>query len=294
MMDIIEAMRIRRSVRTYQQKELPERILEKLLSGFQKNDILNDISVRLIPMKASDVEGAMTGLVGMYGRMKNSPMWIIGVSRAGDHYGENFGFRFEQFVLDCTREGLGTCWVGGFFKKSVLEKIVPKEAGEEIICISPLGYAADRRLGEKSMRLLGGLNSRKPLDERVFHGRWGNPAGEYLGSREKLHQIFELARWAPSASNMQPCHYIFDEGIIIISVLTTLHRKYPKIITGDSRMGVNFQPIDAGIAMSHVHLAARAMGIVGKWSFNFDEEKLKDAFHVPEEARVMGVYFFNN
>ena len=86
----------------------------------------------------------------------------------------------EQFILDCTRERLGTCWVGGFFKVSKLEQLVPKSESERIVCISPVGYPMNRRTAEVVMRSLGGLNTRKPLRERVFHLKWGTPATEYL------------------------------------------------------------------------------------------------------------------
>jgi Nitroreductase len=289
-MELLEAMRVRRSVRTYLQKDIPQDLLESLVKSFNTNERLSDLRVTLKPMRSETVAKAMTGLVGSYGSIKNAPLWAIGISQNGKHYQENFGFRMEQFILECTRAGLGTCWVGGFFKKSVLDQFVTKEKNEHIVCVSPVGYAADRRLSERSMRSLGGLNARKPLKERVFHGQWGNPATEYLSSRKELLNVFELARWAPSASNLQPCHYVVDDKRILLTVLTSLYRAYPKFITRDTGMSTNFQPVDAGIAMSHILLAARELGKAGGWTLDFDEPALRSQYRLPTDAKPVAVF----
>ena len=289
-MELLEAMRVRRSVRTYLPKAVPQDVLDGLIKRFDETDRLCDLRVTLKCMRSEAVAHAMIGLIGSYGSIKNTPLWVIGISQDGPHYQENFGFRMEQFILECTRAGLGTCWVGGFFKKSVLDQLITKEINEQIVCISPLGYASDRRLSERSMRSLGGLNTRKPLKERVFHGQWGNPATEYLSSRKELLNIFELARWAPSASNLQPCHYIVDDTRILLAVLTSLYHPYPKFITRDTGMNTNFQPIDAGIAMSHIHLAARELGMPGRWSLAFDEPTLRSRYQISADAKLVGIF----
>lgn len=291
-MDISEVIRLRKSVRTFQPQAVPRDLMQSLLRKFESNVRLNDSTVSMTPMGSEIVGDAMTGLIGSYGSIKGAPEWIIGTSRAGDHYRENFGFRMEQFILDCTREGVGTCWVGGFFNMSRLAELVPLAGDEQIVCITPAGYAAEQRTAERAMRSLGGLNRRKPLDERVFHGRWGAPASGYLSSRKSLLEVLDLARWAPSASNKQPCHYVVDDGLIIISVLTSLHREYPRVLTRGTGMSTNFQGIDAGIAMSHVSLAARSLGIGGSWSFDFNDAALADRYGFPADAKIVGVFAF--
>jgi nitroreductase len=291
-MDLCKAMRVRRSVRTYLARPVSEGLLDRLLETFDRSDRLNNLGLRLLPMEARLVEHAMTGLIGSYGSIKNAPLWIIGISEDGEGYQENFGFGMERFILECTREGLGTCWVGGFFKTSLLETVVPKNENERIVCISPLGYAAPRRFAERTMRALGSLNVRKPLGERVFAQRWGTSATQHLALRYKLREVFELARWAPSASNAQPCHYIVDDERIVISVLTSLRKKYPQIISKGTGMNLDFQGIDAGIGMSHVYLAAQELGIGGKWTLEINELELHERYGIPKDARIVGAFNF--
>ncbi len=289
-MNLCEAMRVRKSDRTYLTKPVPEDLLIRLIDIFDTSDRLNTLNLRLLKMESSLVEHAMTGLIGNYGHIKNAPIWVIGISEHGKNYQENFGFAMERIILECTCEGLGTCWVGGFFKTSLLEKAVPKDKNERIVCISPVGYAASRRIGERTMRSLGGLNVRKPLSERVFTGKWGNPATNYLSSSSDLLEIFELARWAPSASNTQPCHYMVDSKRIVISVLTSLQKKYPRIVEKGKGMSIDFQGVDAGIGMAHIYLAAKEFGIKGEWHLEFNESEIRKEYKIPGEARIVGVF----
>jgi len=291
-MDICEAMMVRRSVRTYSNKQMPDEMLSRLAEFFNKTDRLNDLSVRLVLMPAREVEHAMTGLVGSYGSIKNAPIYAIGISEKGENDQVNFGFATEQFILECTREGLGTCWIGGFFKASLLDQAVPKNDNERIICVSPLGYGAKRRFAERTMRALGGLNTRKPLAERVFYNRWGQPATEFLTSRPKLLQTFELARWAPSASNKQPCHYVVDQSLIVLAILGSPQSNYPSFVMRGRPRHLNYPRIDAGIAMCHIHLAAKELGIKGKWTLDFVEPTLRKKYRIEDDAQIVGVFEF--
>jgi hypothetical protein len=55
-------------------------------------------------------------------------------------------------------------------------------------------------------------------------------------------------------------------------------------------MNTNFQPIDAGIAMSHIHLAARELGMPGSWSLAFDEPTLRSRYQISTDAKLVGVF----
>ncbi len=289
-MDILKAMMIRRSDRTFTDGEVPAETTKELLDIFNNSHRLNQLPLSLVPFPGKEVENAMTGIVGSYGAIKNAPVWMIGVSKVDAGYQENFGFAMEQFVLECTRRGIGTCWVGGFFKMSVLDQKVKKGRDENIVCITPFGYAAPRRIGERAMRAVGGLNVRKPMSERVFYKKWGNPADEFLKENDNLFRIFESARWAPSASNKQPCHYIFDQEEILILLDQRLQRKWPDFIKKDRAEDLNFQGVDAGIGMAHVFLAGNELGFKGKWSFDFDDGILREKYKVPDYGKIAGVY----
>ena len=292
-MNILQAMLVRRSVRTFERKPVPAQLLEIAKGAFDNADRISDIPLRLMLVPAAQVAHAMTGLVGSYGSMKNPPVYAIGISQEGEHDQINFGFVMEQFILACTEGGLGTCWVGGFFKKSRMDQAIPLEAGERIICVSPVGYPDERRLAERAMRTVGRLNSRKPLSELVFAGRWGRPATEYLVTRPALFRVFEAARWAPSGSNGQPVRYVVDDERIVVCLPPSSASRYLNLLGADRAEGLDFRRVDAGIAMAHVHLAARHLGIAGSLSLAFDEAVLREQHAVPDGVRIVGVFGFD-
>ncbi len=292
-MNLLEAMRVRRSDRSFLDTPVPPETLERLLKTFAETECLNDLRLKLAPFPAKQVDEAMTGLVGGYGKIKNAPLWMIGISQDGPQYQVNFGFVTERFILECTREGLGTCWVGGYFKMSILDKAVRKEPDERIVCITPLGYAAPRRFAERSMRAMGRLDNRRPMNEIVFQQRWGRPATDVLAHDAQLREMFEMARWAPSASNMQPWTYLLDERRIVLALDTKRIRNYPKIIAWNRAEGLNFQGVDAGIGMCHVHFAARELGMPGRWTLTGDDARLRKKFGFPPHAIVVGTFAFD-
>lgn len=292
-MNYREAMRIRRSVRTFLGQKIQDDLQDQILKVFEQSRRLNDLHLRMEIKDGKTVEHCMTGVIGSYGAIRNAPVWAIGISKNGENHQENLGFAMEQFILECTRQNIGTCWVGGFFKKSLLNEEMKIKDDEKIVCITPVGYAAARRLGEKAMRAVGGLNRRKPVSERFFLNRWGNPADEFLNGKPDLKEIVELTRWAPSASNLQPCHYVLaDERKIIISVLTSLQKKYPGFIANDRAEDLNFQGVDAGIGMAHIDLAASEFEKRGKWNLDIDRNVIMDKYGFPPDARIIGEYEF--
>lgn len=48
-------------------------------------------------------------------------------------------------------------------------------------------------------------------------------------------------------------------------------------------------PVNAGIAMAHISLTARDMGLGTQWITSFSEEKVAEALDVPDEYRVVGL-----
>ncbi len=286
----LDAIFSRRSVRTYLKTPVSDELVKKLIEAYAKYPRLNDLRQRIAVMPTDKVKSAMTGIVGSYGSMKNPPYYAIGVCECGQNDQVAFGYVFEHFMLECVKEGLGACWVGGFFKKSILDQLVSMHDNERIICVAPFGYAAKPRFAERTMRSAIKADGRAPFDKRFFHDKWGRGASAKLPEDSPYRKLFEAARWSPSASNMQPCHYIYDEKRIVLCVLTTLQKKYPDVIAKDRAEDLNFQNVDAGIAMAHITIAGRELGISGQWTLNFEEPLLHEKYAIIPEARIVGVY----
>ena len=146
-MEVEEAIAVRRSVRSYQPKEVPEELIRKVLeaarlapSARNRQDwqfIVVRSEKRELLYEASDgqthVREAPVILAGVTTepglRMKcGIPSGIVDVAIALDH-----------LTLKAAEEGLGTCWIGHFDQAKAKEALgVPK--GCEIVSLMTLGW----------------------------------------------------------------------------------------------------------------------------------------------------------
>lgn len=203
------------------------------------------VRASLIDQPAHDV---FVGLPGGYGKVVGAPAILV-FSGTGDDPSlpARIGYVGEAAVLEATRLGLGTCWVGGFFSRSRTARIAPDLAGERILAVSPVGHPV---AGKTSMeRTLSGLvRSHKRLATAEIA-----PGVEAGYQPAWVMAAVEAARLAPSATNRQPWRFRVEDGAIVVS---TDH--------GEPLIGIP-RRLDCGIAMLHLELGARAHGVPGAW-----------------------------
>ena len=78
----------------------------------------------------------------------------------------------EHIVLAATDKGLGTCWIGGFNEKKVIEILgIPKDI--KVVAMTPLGYPAEKkRITGKITKIVIQSKKRKSLDKIVHNNKW--------------------------------------------------------------------------------------------------------------------------
>jgi len=121
---------------------------------------------------------------------------------------------------------------------------------------------------------------------------------------QKIQTIFNAARLAPSAENLQPWRFIVvtDEDLKKQVAAATVNLKRlsdaPILIVACARLDeaeatvggyMNSYPLDIGMALSHLSLAATSEGLGTWWTFAFNEEKVKAALRIPPDAKVVGL-----
>ena len=149
-MDVLEAVRARRSVRKYKPTPIPDDVLARVLEAVRlapsaknlqpwKFILIQDAALKAgiaaacvnqTFMAGAPVIVAACGLpeksYARMGRYMNS--WPVDVTIA-----------FEHLVLQAQAEGLGTCWIGAFYEEEVKALLgVPAEA--RVLGLTPLGY----------------------------------------------------------------------------------------------------------------------------------------------------------
>jgi nitroreductase len=114
---------------------------------------------------------------------------------------------------------------------------------------------------------------------------------------EKLQQVLDAARLAPTAANRQPIQFIAIHTADRESDLKRIYsadwfRKAPLVICACavpsqawSRMDKkNYSEVDATIAMDHLILAATNLGLGTCWIAAFDPEAAREVLKLPEEV----------
>jgi nitroreductase len=117
--------------------------------------------------------------------------------------------------------------------------------------------------------------------------------------QEKLDQIFEAARNAPSAKNLQDWRFIFvtDKTIKQQVAGCTNHQEAfgqaGAIIAACSicketmKCGQLIAPIDVSIALEHIALMATELGLATCWIGSFDAGRVKDVLEIPKEVAII-------
>lgn len=241
---MIEAIKARRSVRTYDGRAVEDDLLLQLLaeSALWGNPFGIPVSFRFLDAKEHDLVCPVVVGTELYvgGKVQNVP-----------YANAAFGYSFEQFVLRAQEMGLGTVWLGGTMNRAAYEKAMELEAGEMMPCASPLGYPAPKMSMRETM-MRKGIRADERMDfcALFFDGDAATPL-----SREKAGALalpLEMVRLAPSAVNKQPWRVIVKDGAAHF---------YCKRSRGVGGSTLDMQMVDMGIALCHFELAAQECGL---------------------------------
>lgn len=243
-MSVIEAIKSRRSVRTFDGTDLRPEEAEKITGFAEKLENPYDIPIewKLLDAKKHGLSSPV--IVG-------TDTYIAGKMRRVPHAEEAFGYTFEKVVLFAESLGVGTTWIAGTMKRDAFEKAMALSDGEVMPCVSPLGYPAKKMsLRESMMRKGIKADDRFAFGEVFFDGAFDKPlTREAAGA---LVDALEAVRLAPSAVNKQPWRIVLSGNKAHF---------YEKRSRGYNDGEWDIQKIDMGIALCHFEVAAKENGI---------------------------------
>ena len=148
---IIETIKRRRSVRTYQDKALEPDVREKLQRYMDslENPFGQPVKKYMIDKKVV-TEGER---LGTYGLIKGANTFL-GISVPDTDLAHvAAGYEFENLILEATALGLGTVWLAATFNREGFASAMGIPKDELFPAISPVGYpAAKRSLTESLMK----------------------------------------------------------------------------------------------------------------------------------------------
>lgn len=162
-MDIMKAIKERRSIRTYKDKKIEKEKINKVLNAARwAPSATNSQPWEFIIIKTDEMREKVAESSGR-GYLADAPVAIAFVtdpSRSSFHQVDG-SLATENFHLAASELGLGTCWSGTFDRDEVKEILeIPKE--KHLLTVMPLGYPDET-----------GESSRKPLESMVYKEKYG-------------------------------------------------------------------------------------------------------------------------
>lgn len=241
----IQQIHTRKSVRQYQQ-QLNSQLTGQVMHCLQSPSLLNENQLRLRLLPGEEVHPHLSGFIGSYGKIR-APLYIAAICDGKHQSLLNLGFAVERIVLELTAMGLGTCWIGGFFDKNQLSEELELTGADTVHALIALGQTASQTWN-RALKAAAGMSRRLPV-ERLLPKNF--PLDSWLHSNPGWEHILSALRRAPSAVNRQPWRLYPDNNVIHV------YSARPKLknLTG------RFTPIDIGIALCHLRLAAEDVGV---------------------------------
>jgi len=243
-MNTLELMAKRRSVRTFDGRALSTEDAKKIMEFAEKVEDPYDIPISWKILSAEKHGLSSPVIVG-------TDSYIAGKMPRVPHAEEAFGYAFEKVVLFAESLGVGTTWIAGTMNRDAFEKAMDVSKDEVMPCVSPLGYPA-KKMSVREVMMRKGIkaDSRMGFGELFFDGSLASPLTKEKAG--KLADAFEAVRLAPSAVNKQPWRLVLSGDKV------HFYEKRSKGYVSED--GWDLQKIDIGIALCHFELAAKDSG----------------------------------
>ena len=150
-MNVLDAIRERRSVRAYKPQAVPDESLTRVLEAARLAPSANNRQdYMFVVVKDATKREKLVNAAGDQGFVGEAPVVIVAVSLNPERimscevpaYAVDLAIAVDHMTLAAVEEGLGTCWIGAFSQKKVKEILgIPDE--RKVLTVLPLGYPDD-------------------------------------------------------------------------------------------------------------------------------------------------------
>lgn len=169
-MDVMEAIKNRRSIRSYQDREVEEEKLNLVLeAGRLAPSANNRQEWKFIVVKDKDTREKLSLAAHNQKFVGEAAVVIVACSTETEHimpcgqfsYPIDLAIAVDHITLKAVEEGLGTCWIGAFDEKEA-KKILGIPTSIRVVALLPLGYPT----------LVPSPTPRKSKEEIFVFGKW--------------------------------------------------------------------------------------------------------------------------
>jgi nitroreductase len=178
-MDVLSAIRTRRSVRSYALKLIPAEVMERLREALRLAPSACNIQPwHFIFVLDSSLRRKVAQAANDQMWMAEPPVIVVGCGLPEQAYKHMGGYgnsvdvdvaiALDHLTLAAVAEGLGTCWIGAFDEAKV-KKLLSIPAKVKVVAMTPLGYPAKPSLNHPVKQ-----NQRKDAAEVFSMDRFGD------------------------------------------------------------------------------------------------------------------------
>jgi nitroreductase len=169
-MNVFDAIKQRRSIRSYQDKHIEEdKLLRVLEAGRLAPSAKNLQEWRYVIVKDKDLRKKVAVAANNQYFIAEAPVIIVGCATMADYvltcgqpaHSIDLAISMDHMTLQAVEEGLGTCWIGAF-KEDEVKKVLNIPPEMRVVEIMPLGYP----------KFIPDPKPRKKLEEIVFHDKY--------------------------------------------------------------------------------------------------------------------------
>ena len=171
-MEVMEAIRQRRSIRAYTPDPITDEQLAVVLEAARlAPTACNYQPFKLVIVKDAELRERLVPACAGQRFIAQAPVVIAACGLERDAYQHMAGSMsshavdasivLDHITLAAVAEGLGTCWIGAFDERAVKEVLgVPRDI--RVVALTPLGKPAEEPA----------MPPRKPIEQLVCYDRW--------------------------------------------------------------------------------------------------------------------------
>lgn len=199
-MDLMEAVRKRHSVRSYNPKAIDGNVKTELLSFMEQCNKESGLHMQLVTNEPK----AFDGFMARYGKFSGVRNYIAMIGKKEDGLEETCGYYGEKMVLKAQQLGLNTCWAAMTYRK--VKTAFHLEKDEKLCLVIAIGYGENSGREHKIKLPEAVMNADKPVPEWFQKG-------------------IESALLAPTAMNQQKFCFTLKGNSVIPKAGTGFYTK---------------------------------------------------------------------
>lgn len=278
--DLIARMK---SVRDYKKEIVSPECIQKLKDYYHKSKrLVENIEIETMLKSRDEVYDNLKNIAGYNDMMLDAPHYLIFLSDEKDHYIENTAYAAEDVRLKAHELGIDSCWITIHDGEAIKEKLHIK-SDKKLTALIALGFddnknkavlenVSEYNPSKANVSIIeDNVSERLRISDVVYMKKWGENADPDDVANLGLLEAFFFARLAPSTKNRQPWRFIYDDGMVILTL-----RK-------DKDVNEYEEGIDTGIVMLYYQLIVDNTLFKMDWKFGKPDKE----YEIPSDYNII-------